>query len=495
MTEAAEFASTGIPNLNLILGGGYTKGRTHLVVGLPGSGKTTVGLHFLIYGRDRGERTMFITLGDNAKELRAMADARGMSMHDVDIFELLPAGYWDPKLRQSVLHARDLELGEMMQAIMDAVIKSAPLRLVFSEFSEIRLLAQDPLLYRRQILILDRFFSEQHCTVLYLDNQLGDTDVSLQSVVHCVVKLEQIPAAYGAERRRMHVSKLRGRECRGGFHDFVIRDNGINVFPRLVAADYPAAKPAAVMASTGLSELDEALGGGIDRGTTTLIRGPSGAGKSALALQFLDVVLQRGEAALFISFDETQRNFELRAFQCSQTIRDGHQTGRLKFMRVDPAELSPGEMADIIRKEVLEGVRAVVLDSLSGYQNAMSAENSIFLHLHELFTFLNLQNVITTLVVAEGSGESSLDSPLYTTYLADTVLRLRFFEYDGRVRRALSVVKRRTGAHDGSIRELFFRSGCLYVGPALVDFTQVLSDIPVFVGDSSSLADLDLETV
>jgi circadian clock protein KaiC len=490
MKSDAAPISTGLPNLDYILGGGYAFNRTHLIEGRPGSGKTTLALQFLVDGRDSGEKCMFITISEGADELRRIATTHGLSLDGIDLFELVPPEHsLDSSQEQSIVYAGDLELGETIRLVMDSVRKNKPDRIIFGSFSEIRLLSQGALRYRRQILALEHFFASQVCTVLFLDNLTSADDVNLQSLAHGVIRLEQIAVPYGTERRRLRVTKMRGRAFYGGFHDFVIRRGGLVVFPRLVSGDYASAPLDDVPASSGIAELDALIGGGLDRGTTTLIRGPSGAGKSALALQFLSAALVRGEKALFISFDETRRNFERRADALAMPIRTSLANGQLTFMRIDPAELSPGEMADTIRNFVCDGVRAIVLDSLSGYQHAMPEENNLLLHLHELLTYLNQQGVLTILVLAHTMVDGMFSSPEYTTYLADMVLLVRQFEANGDIKRALSVLKKRTGAHERSIRELFFDAGGLRVGAPLTGFSALMSANPVYAGNNTFLVE------
>lgn len=482
--------STGLPGLDYVLNGGFALNKTHLIEGRPGSGKTTLALQFLIDGRDRGEKCLFITIADSADDLRRVAQTHGLNLDGIDVFELVPPeSSLDDSKAQSIVFAGDLELGETIRLVMDRVRTLAPNRVVFGSFSEIRLLAQEPLRYRRQVLALEHFFSQQACTVLLLDNLTQSDDLNLQSLVQCVLRLELIVMPYGTERRRLRVSKMRGREFRGGYHDFAIRHGGLFVFPRLVSDDYPPAEAETLPASTGVTALDTMLGGGLDRGTTTLVRGPAGAGKSALALQFLSAALARGERALFISFDENRRNFERRAIALSMPVAEALADGRLTFMRVASADLSPGEFAHIVRQHVENGMRAIVVDSLSGYQRAMPEVSNLLLHLHELLNFLNRQGVLSVLVAADTLVDGAYYAPDHTTYLADTVLIVRLFEAGGEVRRCVSVLKKRFGAHQPSIRELFCDSGGLRVGAPLKGFTDLISLTPIYNGDDPLLAD------
>jgi circadian clock protein KaiC len=480
---------TGLPELDSILAGGYAANRIHLIEGQPGCGKTTLALQFLLAGNARGLETLYITLSETNDELRHVARTHGWSLDGIKLFELIPPELsLDPDREQSIVYSSDLELGETVQMVMDEVSRMKPALVVFDSLSEIRLLAQNPLRYRRQVLALKHFFSLKGCTVLFLDDLTSDSeDLNLHSLAHGVVRLEQLAVVYGAERRRLRVYKMRGRSFRGGFHDYVIRTGGLEVFPRLVASEHhrdfdDAAVP------TGLVELDSMLGGGLERGTSLLLLGPSGAGKSSLAQQFVHSLLRKNERCLFVSFDETQRTFSKRALGMGMDFRGDLESGRLAFLQIDPAERSPGELTGILRNQVEERkVGAVVLDSLNGYQNAMSEEQYMLLQMHELLTYLNQQGVITILVVAQHGLVGPMQTTVDLTYLSDGVVLLRFFEAGGDVRRAISMLKKRTGGHDSKIREYRIDSGGVRVGNILSDFHGVLTGVPVFAGTASQL--------
>ena len=477
--------SSGSQSLDYILSGGYAANRVHLLEGAPGSGKTTLGLQFLIEGRNKDERCLYITLSESRDELIHVAGTHGWDLTGIDIFELVPPELsLDTEREQSIVYASDLELGETVQMVMDEVERVAPARIVFDSLSEIRLLAQGPLRFRRQVLALKHYFAKHNCTVLFLDDlTMNETDLSLHSLAHGVVRLDQIVQTYGAERRRLRVYKMRARAFRGGFHDFVIKRGGLNIFPRLVASSHPDDGHADSRAPSGLPELDELVGGGLDRGTTTLVIGPSGAGKSTVVLQFLKAAIERGETVLVISFDETDRVFTSRASGLGVPVEELRASGLLKFRQVDPAELSPGELSAIIRDEVDRGASMVVLDSLSGYQHAMPEEQFMLLQMHELVTYLNQQGVLTFLVLAQSGMIGNMQSPIDLTYLSDAVLMLRFFEARGELRRALSVLKKRTGAHEAAIRELVIDEHGIRVGETLKAFRGILTGTPVFEGD------------
>lgn len=489
--------STGLAALDDILGGGFASNRVHLLEGQPGSGKTTLALQFLLEGRAKDERCLYITLSESRHELLHVAGTHGWSLDGIEIYELVPPELsLDPEREQSIVYASDLELGETVQMVMDEVARVAPARVVFDSLSEIRLLAQSALRYRRQVLALKHFFAQHNCTVLFLDDLTQDTDdLNLHSLAHGVIRLDQVALAYGAERRRLRVYKMRGRAFRGGFHDFVIRTGGLQIFPRLVAALHPDDDdPDGAPAISGVVELDALVGGGLDYGTTTLIVGPAGSGKSTLALQYVFAALSRGERVLFISFDETRRNFIRRSSGMSLDVREHEASGAFTFRQVDPAELSPGEMSGIVREQVEGGATVVVIDSLSGYQHAMPEEQFMLLQLHELATYLNQRGVLTFLVLAQSGMVGQMQSPVDLTYLSDSVLLLRFFEAQGEIRRALSVLKKRTGGHEASIREFRIDNGGVRVGPKLEAFRGVLTGTPTYVGATTLLEERSADT-
>lgn len=474
---------TGSGGLDEILCGGYASNRVHLIEGQPGCGKTTLALQFLIDGRKLGERVLYITLSETKDELYQSAETHGWSLDGIEIFELVPPELsLDPQQQQSIVYASDLELGETVRMAMAEVERVQPTRVAFDSLSEIRLLAQSPLRYRRQVLALKHFFAKTDCTVLFLDDLTQETDdTNLHSLAHGVVRLEQVALQYGAERRRLRVYKMRGRSFRGGFHDFVIRKGGLDIFPRLVAADHLSSFEDDGHAGSGIPALDRLVGGGLDRGTSTLLLGPAGSGKSTMAMQYVLAGLKRGEKAYFISFDETERNFRRRATGLGMDLASYADNGQFVFQQVDPAELSPGELNGMIRHHVeVVGAKIVVLDSLSGYQNAMPEEHFMLLQMHELLTYLNQQGVLTLLVLAQHGLVGQMQSPVDLTYVSDTVILLRYFEAGGEIRRAISVMKKRTGKHEASIREYKIDSGGLRVGEPLSGFRGVLTGVPTF---------------
>jgi circadian clock protein KaiC len=481
--------SSGSAALDYILRGGYASNRVHLIEGEPGSGKTTLGLQFLLEGAAKGEKCLYITLSESKDELLHVSETHGWDLSGIEIFELVPPELsLDTEREQSIVYASDLELGETVQMVMDEVERVAPSRIVFDSLSEIRLLAQGPLRFRRQVLALKHYFARHQCTVLFLDDLTqNEEDLSLHSLAHGVVRLDQVAVTYGAERRRLRVFKMRGRAFRGGFHDFAIRTGGLEIFPRLVAGSHPEGNHREARAESGIEQLDSLVGGGLDYGTTNLVIGPSGSGKSTLTMQYVYAALQRGERALFVSFDETRRVFHQRTTGLGMDVAPFEESGLFTFRQVDPAELSPGELSSIIRTEVTAGVGIVVLDSLSGYQHAMPEEQFMLLQMHETVTYLNQQGVLTFLLLAQSGMVGTMHSPVDLTYLSDTVLLLRFFEAGGEIRRALSVLKKRTGPHESTIRELMIDPSGLQVGPKLEGFRGVLTGVPTFEGKTALL--------
>ena len=492
MKRNRELNPAGIPTgskaLDGILAGGYAAGRVHLLEGRPGSGKTTLAMQFLMAARDRGEMALYVTLSEGRDELQQSADSHGWSLDGVEIYELVPPELsLDSSQEQSVVYSSDLELGETVQFVMDEVERMRPTCVVFDSLSDIRLLAGGALRYRRQALALKHFFSQRGCTTVFIDDLTEEMDdANLHSLVHGVVRLDQTIAIYGAERRRLRVFKMRGRDFASGSHDYIIRTGGLEVFPRLVASEHNTGFEDRGSAISGVAELDELLGGGVDRGTSTLIMGPAGSGKSTLAMQYMLKALAGNERGLFISFDETRRNFYRRAAGLGMDFEP--HGDRFHFLQIDPAELSPGELASVIRGHVEERqVAVVVLDSLSGYQNAMPEEQFLLLQMHELLTYLNQQGVLTFLVLAQHGLVGHMQSPVDLTYLSDTVLLLRFFEAFGELRRAISVVKKRTGGHESSIREYRIDRSGLRVGAPLRDFSGIFTGVPTYVGGEGDL--------
>jgi circadian clock protein KaiC len=481
-------ARTGIDGLDDVLAGGFSSGHVFLVEGNPGTGKTTIALSFLIQGAKDGERGLYATLSETEAELRDGAASHGWTLgDDITVFELVPPeSLLDANQQQSLLYSSDLELGEVSQSIFQAFERVRPRRVVIDSLSEIRLLAQNSLRYRRQILALKHYFARHGATVVMLDDCTSEEgDKTAHSVVHGVVQLEELAPAFGAERRRLRVSKYRGHAIRGGYHDFTIRTGGVEVFPRLVASEHHGAFTRDPIKSD-VPELDQLLGGGVERGSSTLILGPAGTGKSTIALQFIAAEVKRGGRAAMFVFDEELGLLFNRTRALGFDLASMRDAGKLHVEQVDAAELSPGEFAHRVRRVAQHaGVGAVLIDSLNGYNAAMPEENSLILHIHELLQYLNRQGANTFLTVAQHGLVGDMKAPVDVTYLADTVILLRYFEAAGKVRRAVSVIKKRTGPHEDTIREFQIGAGGLTLGPPLTEFQGVLRGVPEFVGGAN----------
>jgi circadian clock protein KaiC len=478
-------ASTGVAGLDDVLGGGLARNRLHLLEGSPGTGKTTIALQFLLAGAEIGETGIYVSLAETEDELRAGAASHGWTIGPkVEIFELVPPeSVLDPDQHQSLLYSSDLELGETVKRIFDSIERLKPQRVVIDSLSEIRLLAQSSLRYRRQILALKHYFAQNNSTVIMLDDLTTETtDRAVHSIAHSVIHLDELAPLYGGERRRLRVVKCRGQSFRGGFHDFNILQGGISVFPRLVAAHYRKDFSGKLVPS-GVAELDQLLGGGVTTGSSTLMVGPAGAGKSLLSLHYLAAAVARGERGSLFVFDEELGVLLSRAKGLGIDLEAMRDAKKLFIEQMDAAELSPGEFSHRVRTCVdRENIRTVVIDSLNGYQASMPEEQYLILHLHELLQYLNRQGAATFLTVAQHGMIGDMKQTIDVTYLADSVIMLRYFEAMGRVRRALSVVKKRTGSHEDTIREFRITDHGIVVGPALHEFQGVLRGVPTYVG-------------
>ena len=485
-------ARTGVEGLDDILAGGLSENHVFLLEGNPGTGKTTIALNFLLEGAALGERGLYITLSETDAELRDGAASHGWELPaDIEVFELVPPeSLLDADAQQSLLYSSDLELGETTKMIFETIERVKPQRIVLDSLSEIRLLAQSSLRYRRQILALKHYFARHGATVLLLDDLTSETlDKTVHSVVHGVIRLEELAPGYGAERRRLRVIKYRGQAFRGGFHDFTIKTGGVEVFPRLVAAEHRIGFGREPL-SSDIPELDALLGGGVEAGSSTLVLGPAGTGKSLFMLQFLAAAVSRGESAALYVFDEELGLLCKRARFMGFDIEAMRDEGTLHVEQVDAAEVSPGEFAHRVRERVRRaGAKTVAIDSLNGYQAAMPDENALVLHVHELLQYLNRQGATTFLTVAQHGLVGDMQTPVDVTYLADTVILLRYFEALGRVRRAVSIIKKRTGRHEDTIREFLIGANGLALGPPLNEFQGVLKGTPTYVGSATPLMD------
>jgi circadian clock protein KaiC len=483
-------AEIGIRGLDDVLDGGLARNRLHLLEGTPGTGKTTIALQFLLAGARAGESGLYVSLAETEEELREGAASHGWTIDpQVRICELVPPeSVLDPDQHQSLLYSSDLELGETVERIFAVIEEYKPQRIVIDSLSEIRLLAQNSLRYRRQILALKHYFARHKSTVITLDDLTTEsTDRAVHSIAHSVIHLDQLAPNYGADRRRLRVAKCRGQSFRGGYHDFVITTGGIQVFPRLVAAEHRLGFSGKTLES-GVGELDALLGGGLTAGSSTLLLGPAGTGKSLLCLQFLAASVQRGERVGLFVFDEELGLLFSRARTLGIDLDAMRDSGALFVEQLDAAELSPGEFSHRVRACVdQQNIRVVVIDSLNGYQASMPEEQFLILHLHELLQYLNRRGAATLLTVAQHGMMGDMRQPVDVTYLADTVIMLRYFEAMGRVRRAISVIKKRTGSHEDTIRELKISAQGISVGEPLVEFQGVLRGIPTYVGGKAPL--------
>ena len=478
----------GVAGLDDILGGGLTPSRIYLLEGTPGTGKTTLALQFLLKGQELGEPGLYITLSETEVELRAVAASHGWSLEGLSIHELVNEAGLDPDGEQSILHPSDVELGETTRAIMARVESERPIRVVFDSLSEMRLLAQNPLRYRRQILALKHFFSNRACTVLLLDDQTASgNDLQLHSIAHGVITLEQAAQDFGTQRRRMRVVKMRGIKFRGGFHDFSLDTGGIEVFPTLVAAEHRKDFKAALL-GTGSSELDALLGGGLARGTNTLLMGPSGVGKTTTAISCILTALQRGETCAYFLFDEGLATLLGRATAMSMDLKPFIASGQLMIRQIDPAEVSPGEFATWVRKAVTKDQATyIAIDSLNAYLQAMPGEKFLLLQMHELLNYLNQLGVVTLLVLGQHGLVGDMRTDVDLSYLSDAILLFRFFEVKAEILTAVSVVKSRASAHERTIREFRLGPSGVRVGDALTDFQGVMTGVQSYRGAQAML--------
>jgi circadian clock protein KaiC len=476
-----EVAASGITGLDHILLGGFPRNRVYLVQGDPGVGKTTLGLQFLLEGARNGERGLYITLSESRDELQAVAASHRWELDGITIFEQMVQEDALQEEESTVFYPSEIELGETIRGMLVEVDRIKPQRVVLDSLSEIRLLAQNGLRYRKQILALKQFFASRDVTVLCLDDRTSEIqDIQLQSVPHGVLELERYTPLYGSARRRLQLIKVRGLNFRDGYHDFSIVTGGLVVYPRLVAAEHRA-ETAREQIASGIQALDRMLGGGIDRGTSTVIMGPAGSGKSALSSQYAVAAARRGERAAMFIFEESRNSLFNRSASLGLPVGDFVERGLIKLYQVDPAQLQPGEFAHLVRQSVEEeGAKVVVIDSLNGYLNAVPEEKFLLLHLHELLSYLGQHGVATILVFAQHGLVGNMQSTVDVSYLADCVVLLRYFEAQGRIHKALSVVKKRSGPHETAIRSMTMDSEGLHIGEPLENYRGVLSGIPTY---------------
>lgn len=474
--------STGTAGIDHILCGGLPGERLYLVEGTPGTGKTTLALRFLLQGAESGERSLYITLSETARELEAVAQSHGWSLDGIALFELVAEDEFGSDHEQTLLHPSEVELGETVRGIIAQVEAVNPHRVVLDSLSELRLLSQNSLRYRRQILALKHFFAKRSCTVMMLDDRSSQaSDLQLHSIAHGVISLEQAASDFGAERRRLRIVKMRGLKFRGGYHDFTIEKGGLEVYPRLIAAEHTRAFDGRPV-STGLAELDALLGGGLVPGTNTLLTGPAGAGKTSMAVRCMVAALERGEKAALYLFDERLATLKIRSATLGTPLEPYIDSGQLILRQVDPAELSPGEFAGAVQRAVEDdGVTMVVIDSLNGYLQAMPSDNYLTLQLHEVLSYLSLQGVVSMMILGLHGVTGDLRADIDLSYLADAVMMLRYFEADGAVHKSIAVIKTRTSEHERTIREFAIEKSGIRIGEPITAFDGVLSGQPRYL--------------
>ena len=476
--------STGVVGLDAILGGGLPPGHLYLLEGTPGTGKTTLALQFLLAGVAKGQRGVYVTLSETRTELTEVAASHGWSLDAVEIIELSPDDGTATDEMYTVFHPAELELQETMSAVLEAIERSKPSLVVLDSLSEMRLLARDALRFRRQILALKHFFTGRASTVLLLDDKSGgEGDLQLHSLAHGVIVLEHVALEYGAERRRLHVTKLRGLHFLGGYHDFRLKTGGVVVFPRVLPGK-SAGDPEVRLLESGSAALDRLLGGGLQEGSSMLLIGAAGTGKSVLSTQYACAATARGDRVRFYLFDERLNSFKLRGDGLGMDLHKAIEDGRLKLQQIEPTEMSPGEFANEVARAIEhDNVRMIIIDSINGYMKSMPEERMLSIQVHELLSFLSNRRVTCIMtLVQQGIFGNPVDEAAEISYLADTVLLLRYFEVLGSVRQALSVVKKRSGDHERTIRECRVGRGGLWVGEPLTEFQGVLTGVPQYVG-------------
>ncbi|HYC48593.1 MAG TPA: ATPase domain-containing protein [Burkholderiales bacterium] len=481
--------TTGVDGLDEVLYGGLPRDRLYLVDGNPGVGKTTLALQFLLEGVRRGEKCLYVTLSETKTELDAVALSHGWTLDGIAIIELSQIEQsLTAKSQNTLFQPAEVELNNLSELLLERIGRIEPARLVLDSLSEMRLLAQSPLRYRRQILTFKQRFSDSRCTVLLLDDRSAiGPDVQVQSIVHGMISMFVMPLKFGIHRRYLAITKLRGAKFVEGNHDYAIVRGGITLFPRLVAAEYPTDFQDQVF-SSGNAGLDALIGGGLDAGTSNLMMGPAGSGKSTVASVFAHAAALRGERVIYFAFDESVHTLLRRARALGIALEPHVASGMLTVQQIDPAEVAPGELASkIVECVEKHGTRVIVLDSLNGYVNAMPQEDYINLHLHELLSFLNQRGVVTIMTLAQQGLVGPMGVPVDVSYLADTVVLTRFFEARGSVRKAISVIKKRSGSHEVTIRELELSPSGVRIGEPLDDFEGVLTGVPRFVGDTAEV--------
>jgi circadian clock protein KaiC len=482
-SESGRFLSSGVPGLDAILSGGFTRDRLYLVEGEPGTGKTTLALQFLAEGLRLGESVLYITLAETRAELGSVASSHGWNLDGIHVEEIITdQNALDPDQQYSIFHPSEIELGTTTQRILAAIEKYQPTRAVLDSLSELQLLAESALRYRRQVLALKQYLASRNCTTIFLDDRTAlNTDLQVRSVAHGVLTLSVIDQAYGNERRQLRIVKYRGIAFRGGAHDYRIAQGGLRVFPRLVASESRVSQSRGQL-STGLPELDTMLGGGIEEGSSTLLAGPPGSGKSTVAAQCVSAACKRGERCAMFLFEESRNNMLNRCDGMNLGLSKAIADGLLSVQQVDPAELTPGQFSQAVVDAADQGARVIVIDSLNGYMNAVPDERFMATYLHEMLTFLGQRGVVTIVVgVQAGLIGSTMTSAADASYIADNVLMVRYFETAGEVRQAISVFKKRGSSHERSLRRFAITTQGPRVGPVLSGFHGILTGVPTLV--------------
>ncbi|WP_300754558.1 ATPase domain-containing protein [Janthinobacterium sp.] len=472
--------STGVPGLDTVLSGGMVTERLYLVEGIPGTGKTTLGLQFLAEGARLGEPVLYLALAESELELRAAALSHGWNLAGIAIEEVSPNDdILDPERQYTIFHPSEIELASTNQRIVAAIEKYQPVRLVLDSLSELQLMAESPLRYRRQVVALKQYLASKHCTTMLIDDRSAfDDGLQVRSVAHGVISLELHNQDYGNDRRRLRVVKYRGVSFRGGAHDYKIAYGGLVVYPRLVAAD-TRRDCGHRRLSSGVPELDAMTGGGLEEGMSTLIAGPAGSGKSTLAAQFVHAASTRGEACAMFLFEEARNKLLDRADSVGMHLNQALSTGLLSVQQIDPAELSPGEFAHAVVDAAERGAKIIVIDSLNGYMHAVPDDRFQNIYLHELLNYLSQRGVASLLVgVQPNILGATMTTSADASYLADSVIMLRYYETAGEVRQAISVFKKRASSHERSIRCFEISPQGIHIGPVLAGFHGVLSGLP-----------------